>query len=93
MNAGDAHSSLGVEMDTFASHDFSADFASLTPEGQEQVLNLMRRLSGQQPASNAEQREKRRRLIEKLTEGITPEDIAAMKAAEAECERIDPNGW
>lgn len=80
-------------MDTFAPQDFSADFAALTPEGQEQVLRLIQQLRGQQPADGREQRENRIQKILHLVSGFTPEDIAAFKSAEAECERIDPHGW
>ncbi len=80
-------------MDAFAPQDFSVDFAALTPEGQLEVLRLMRQLRDRQRRDSPQFREERRKALLEIAGSFTKEDIEAMKAAEAECERIDPNGW
>lgn len=78
-------------MDGFTQHDFSVDFAALTPEGQQEVLRLMQQLRNRQRRDSPQFREERRKALLEIAGSVTKEDIEAMKAAVAECERIDPD--
>lgn len=76
-----------VLSDSFA-NEISQQLAQLTPEQQQDVLEFVRSLQSQPT------KEQRRQSLLDLAGSIPPEDIKIMKSViEADCGRIDSDGW
>lgn len=75
------------------SHSVANQFAALTPWQQSEVLAFIRQLQSAPIAKPPLSKDERRKVILELAGSFSDDDIQAFKDAEAECERIDPDGW